>query len=257
MVLADLHVHTQVSDGTLALSAVPEAAERAGVEVVAITDHDRLNPELSEPVTERGGVTVVHGIELRVDADGQRVDLLGYGVRPHPALVDVVTHLQRDRIKRARRIVDCVEDRLGVALDIEPGEGIGRPHIARAIAASEADYDYQDAFDHLIGNDCPCYVPRDVPSFQDGRAVLRAACGLVGLAHPLRYDDPEGALGLTADLDAVELYYPYEAAVDPEPVVRAAERNDLVVTGGSDAHDDRLGRAGLDEADLEAFLAAL
>ena len=100
-VFADLHVHTTNSDGEMELPEVPEAARDAGVSVVAITDHDRLHPELPTPVTAFEGVTVVHGIELRVEprteADGEddapsdapdagptgeRVDLLGVGVTP-------------------------------------------------------------------------------------------------------------------------------------------------------------------------------
>ncbi|MFB6083754.1 MAG: PHP domain-containing protein [Halorientalis sp.] len=257
MVVADLHVHTTRSDGTLTPAAVPGAARRAGVEVVALTDHDRLQSALDRPVTERDGVTLVHGIELRVDAGEQRLDLLGYGVEPTPALADLVERIQRDRAERGRAIVECVEDRLGVALDVEPRPGLGRPHIARAIAESPADYDYQDAFDHLIGDDCPCYVARDIPTFERGRAVLADACGVVGLAHPLRYDDPGSALDLTAALDAVERYYPYEGDADPTPVERAIGTHDLLATGGSDAHDEQLGLAGLDRAATERFLAAL
>ena len=257
MVVADLHVHTQVSDGTLTLSEVPAAATEAGVDVVAITDHDRLNPELDGPVTTREGVTVVHGIELRVEAADQRVDLLGYGVRPHPALLDLSRHLQRDRLDRGRRIIDRVEDHLGLQLDVEAREGIGRTHIARAIADSEADYGYTDAFEHLIGDDGPCYVARDIPTFEEGRAVLQAACAVVGLAHPLRYGDPASALALAAELDAVELYYPYGDDRDPEPVVETARAHDLLVTGGTDAHQKTLGVTGIEGADAEAFLAAL
>ena len=86
MVYADLHVHTDNSDGTLALAEVPAAAHDAGVEVVAITDHDRLHPDLDAPVTERDGVELVNGIELRVEAGDQRLDLLGYGVTATDAL---------------------------------------------------------------------------------------------------------------------------------------------------------------------------
>ncbi|MFB6142626.1 MAG: PHP domain-containing protein [Halorientalis sp.] len=257
MVVADLHVHTEVSDGTLAVADVPAAARAAGLEAVAVTDHDRINPHLSAPVTTREGVTLVNGIELRVAAGDQRVDLLGYGVRPHPGLVAVVSRLQADRIDRARRMVEQVEERLDVTLDVDYDEGVGRPHVARAIAASDAEYDYQGAFEHLIGDGGPCYVARDVPSFAEGRAVLRAACEVVGLAHPLRYEDPAAALARAADLDAVELYYPYEGDPDPEPVVRAAEAHDLLVTGGSDAHGEDLGRAGLDRADWRAVRSAL
>ncbi|WP_435334513.1 PHP domain-containing protein [Haloarchaeobius sp. TZWWS8] len=246
MVYADLHVHTTNSDGQFTLDEVPAAAREAGIDVVAITDHDRLHPDLDEPVTEFGGVTVLHGIELRADAGDQRVDLLGYGVRQTAALTDLVTHIQRDRRQRGQAIIDCVEDRLGVDLGLEAREGLGRPHIARAVGDHpDTEYDYRETFDHLIGNGEPCFVARDVPSFQRGVEVLSEACGIVSLAHPFRYPDPEKALALCDSLDAVERYYDYGHEVDPEPVEAAVERYGLLVTGGSDAHDHELGLAGL------------
>jgi len=246
MVYADLHAHTTRSDGEMTLSAVPDAAREAGVSVVAITDHDRIHPELDGPVTERDGVTVVRGIELRVDAGDQRVDLLGYGVSATPELERELARLQRDRVERGRAIVENVETRLGVALDVDVSEGIGRPHIARAIDANpDAPQDYEGAFDELIGSDCDCFVARDVTPFERGRDLLTDACGLVSLAHPLRYPDPTSALALTAELDGVERFYPYGRPVDTAPVERAVDEHDLVVTGGSDAHDHTLGVAGL------------
>lgn len=250
MVVADLHVHTTNSDGTLTLETLPDAARTAGVEAVAVTDHDRIHPGLESPVTSLDGVTVVHGIELRVDTGEFRVDLLGYGVRPTDELRSLVERLQSNRIERARAIVTRVEKHTGVDLDVPFEEGVGRPHIARAIEASEADYDYDEAFVHLIGDDCPCYVSRDIPDFETGRKCLQNACGVVGLAHPFRYSDPEAALELTERLDAVERYYPYGRAVDDALVDDVVDRYDLLVTGGSDAHDERLGLAGLDR---EAF----
>ncbi|TYL39788.1 PHP domain-containing protein [Natronococcus pandeyae] len=246
MPYADLHVHTTRSDGALERADVPEAARRAGVDVVALTDHDRRQP-FDEPVIERDDVTIVHGIELRVETErGQRVDLLGYGIEPTADLEAVTERIQGNRIERGQAIVDCVEDRLGIDLGVTVDDGFGRPHVARAIAAHpDADYDYEGAFDSLIGNGDPCFVPRDIPSFERGRQVLAEAGGLVSLAHPLRYRDSERALELTADLDAVELHYPYGREVDRRPVERAIERYDLLETGGSDAHDDTLGVAGI------------
>jgi predicted metal-dependent phosphoesterase TrpH len=258
MVVADLHVHTTNSDGQLTLSTVPQAAQRAGVDTVAVTDHDRTHPDLDEPVTTRDGVRIIHGIELRVEVDDDlRVDLLGYGVSETDRLASLVESLQQNRIERGRKIVDCVEAETGVELDVTLEPGVGRPHIARAIDDSDAEYDYEGAFRHLIGNDCPCYVERDIPSFEEGRDCLREARVVVGLAHPLRYHDPERALELTTDLDAVERYYPYDRDVDEGLVARVAEENDLLLTGGSDAHDDVLGRAGLDEKGYSEFEARL
>lgn len=254
-VVADLHVHTTNSDGELALPELPAAAERAGLEAVAVTDHDRLHPELPAGVTDRGGLTVVHGIELRVEAPDQRVDLLGYAVEPTDALAAELDRIQADRIERGRRIIANVESHLGIDLPIEAREGIGRPHVARAVAAA-TEMTVDDAFTELIGEGRPCYVARDVPTFERGLELLGDACPVVGLAHPLRYDDPAGALALCPALDAVERWYPYGRAVDPAPVERAIAAEDLLATGGSDAHDDRLGRAGLDHDAYGRFEAA-
>jgi predicted metal-dependent phosphoesterase TrpH len=247
MVVADLHAHTTRSDGSLTLDALPAVAADAGVSVVAITDHDRIQPSLDGPVTTRDGLTVVHGIELRVDAGDQRLDLLGYGVDTTDALVTECERIQHNRRERGRAIIDCVEEYLRVSLPVEPRAGLGRPHIASAVAEA-TDYSYQGAFDDLIGADCPCYVPREVPEFNRGRKLLADACGLVALAHPFRYRDTEAALARCADLDAVERWYPYDRPVDDGRVEAAIDRYDLVPTGGSDAHDDHLGVAGLDRA---------
>lgn len=253
MVYADLHVHTTASDGAMALAAVPEAARRVGVEVVAITDHDRPHPDLDAPATERGGVTLLRGVELRVDSPKGAVDLLGYGVRETAALEDLVGRIQKNRIERGGEIIRRVEERLGIEIDLEPAAGLGRPHIARAIADHPGSgYDYERAFAELIGADCPCYVPREIPEFEHGVEVLRESCALVGLAHPFRYPDPEAALSLTSELDCVERWYPYGRPVDTDLLDRVVEGNDLLPTGGSDAHDDRLGRAGLEEEAYQA-----
>ena len=259
-VFADLHVHTTNSDGEMRLSEIPEAARDAGVSVVAVTDHDRLHPELPTPVTAFEGVTVVHGIELRVEPEStERVDLLGYGVTPTPDLVDELVRIQTDRKERGRRIIENVEEHLGVDLDLEAREGLGRPHVARAVVDHpETEYDdVGGVFDDLIGNDGPCFVARDVTAFERGVDLLSDACGLVGLAHPYRYDDPEAALELTRDLDAVERYYPYDEAVDARPVERAIADHDLIPTGGSDAHDDELGRAGLSKPEYRHFRSSV
>jgi hypothetical protein len=221
------------------------------------TDHDRIHPGLDVPVTVVDGVRLVRGVELRVDAGDVRVDLLGYGVHTGTDLGDELDRLQQDRIERARAIVDCVEDEIGVVLDIDPAAGVGRPHIARAVERSDAPYDYQEAFDHLIGSDCPCYRAREIPTFERGAELLDDACAVVSLAHPFRYADLNRALDLARTLGAVERYYPYGRPVDVERVERVAREAGLLRTGGSDAHDRTLGRAGLTGEAADSFLARL
>ena len=254
MSAADLHVHTDNSDGVLSLDAIPKAAREAGIDAVAITDHDRPHPALSAPVVETGGVTLIHGIELRVDSPAGRIDLLGYGLDPTPALQEECRRLQRDRRERGEELIDRVETRLGLDLDLVPFEGIGRPHVARAVADHPGtEYDASDAFEHLIGDDGPCYVERSIPAFGHGRSLLAEACSIVALAHPLRYDHPEAALKLADDLDAVERWYPYGRPVETGLVSQAIDSRDLLATGGSDAHDETLGVASVDGAAYRAI----
>ena len=257
--VADLHLHTTVSDGVLTLDELPAAAERAGVEAVAVTDHDRYHPGLDEPVQRVEGVTVIRGIELRADAGDQRVDLLGYGLRETDALAAECDRIQRDRQSRGRRMVERVEAETGVELDVEIAPGLGRPDIARAVEESDAPYDYGGAFDELIGNDRPCYVSRDVPTVEEAVPLLREACAVVGLAHPFRYDDPAAALALVADhdLDAVERFYPYGHDPDLGPLDELLTDEELLRTGGSDAHDRTLGVAGPAGDDWAQIRAAL
>lgn len=249
--VADLHVHTTVSDGTLTVDEVPPTAREAGLDWVAVTDHDRVHPGLDAPVVERDGVRIVRGIELRVDAGFERVDLLGYAVEHTEALDAEVDRLQADRRERGAAILRCVEDRLGVDLGVEPRPGIGRPHIARAIEASSAPYDYADAFEELLGNGGPCYVAREVTDLDRGVDLLRESCAFVGLAHPFRYDDVDAVLEIARDLDAIERFYPYGRRVGTDRIDRLVSSADLLATGGSDAHGRSLGSAGLTAAAFE------
>lgn len=261
-IYADLHVHTTNSDGALVLDEIPAAAADAGVSAVAITDHDRIHPELNAPLVRIDGVDLVRGIELRVEVASldERIDLLGYGVAESPELRAELDRLQADREARGARIVDLVESELGIELDLEVHDATGRPHVARAIDAHpDTELSYQDAFDDLIGDGRPCFVPRAVTSFETGVELLSDACGVVSLAHPYRYDDPEAVLELAPRLDAVECRYPYSSpndACDPDLDVRTVERHDLLITGGSDAHGEDLGQAGLLEPEYERLLEA-
>jgi len=296
MIVADLHVHTTESDGTMTFTEVTEAARHADLAAVAITDHDVLHPALDAPLTHLDGenevvgrdgliddstdaggddvgtdaddtrrgprtdrLTVIRGIELRVDAGFESVDLLGYAGRQTAALTAELDRLGKDRIERGRAIADCVEDRLGVDLGIAVDANTGRPHVARAIAASDADYGYREAFEHLIGEHCPCYVPRDLPSVEEGVSLLADACGVVSLAHPFRYRNVERTLELCSEfaIDAIERYYPYGRSVDEALCDQVIADHSLIATGGSDAHDAVLGRAGLSKEGYEPFAARL
>lgn len=243
-VIADLHVHTTRSDGTISPDAVGALAADSGLHSVAITDHERLPPFQTRIVD---GVTVIAGIELRVEPpETGRVDLLGYGVDPTPQLRTLLERIQAERIDRATAMRDRLEQALGIDLDIDIGPGIGRPTLARAVAAATS-MTVDEVFEDFIGEGRPCYVKRSVPSFERGRAILATASEAVVLAHPGRYDDVRGALDLVDHLDGLEYWYPYASPDRTDQVDRYVDRaENLLLTGGSDAHAaSAVGSAGL------------
>ena len=244
--VADLHIHTTRSDGAVEPDELPAVAADAGLEAVAITDHDRL-PPITGPVRVVDDVRVIAGIELRVEADrAGRIDLLAYGLDRTSDLADRLAALQTNRVERATMMVDRLERELDVSVPIEPAPGVGRPHIAAAVA-SVTELSEQAVFDRYIGDGGPCYIARDIPSFDEGRRLLTEAGGLVVLAHPFRYDDPSAALELLDYLDGVEVAYPYDDGVDQSEIEGITADDTLVVTGGSDAHSvEAIGSCGLD-----------
>jgi Predicted metal-dependent phosphoesterases (PHP family) len=258
---ADLHIHTRASDGVMDLAAVVDVAARAGLEAVAVTDHDRLHPDLDAPSCRLDGLEVIRGVEIRVELADSRVDLLGYGVHRTAVLDALLGSIQRARIQRGSRMIDSLETALDVQLDLTPTTGLGRPQIAAAVVAATETYTTERVFAELIGAGCPHYVRRWVPEVSEAIDALRDAGALVALAHPYRYPDLQAATTIVDQLDAIEVYYPYarQPAGDPDltRIEQIAADAGLVVTGGSDAHGRELGVAGLDADGYRRFREAL
>lgn len=261
-IVADLHTHTTRSDGTMEPENVTDVANRNDLKAIALTDHDRVHPDIDDPLVVRDGVDVISGIELRVQPEeiDERLDILGYGVIPTSRFQSVLDRVQKNRIHRAERMIDLIEDETGVRIDVELIDSVGRPHIARAIDDNEhLDYTYSEAFEELIGDDCPCYTSRDIPSFEYGVSLLQESASFVSLAHPYRYEDVRGALKLARGFDGIECVYPYASSTveykrDGMDEL-AVEWFEQVMTGGSDAHNpDDVGSAGLMMSHYQKFL---
>lgn len=264
-IVADLHMHTVESDGEDILDVMISEAQEQNLHTIAVTDHDCIHPELTKPIQEVRGMNVISGIELRVrvPAYNARVDILGYGVTRSDSLDEIIAEIQDNRIKRAEKMIELIEEETGVLLDIEVDNTVGRPHIARAIEANrDIDYSYMGAFENLIGNTCPCYVSRKIPTFTEAYTALRESSLFLSLAHPLRYDNPKGIIQqIGSKLDGIEYRYPYrnnniEVTEDGIEMVQATvDGSGLIPTGGSDAHQKKdIASAGLDEKEFQQFI---
>ncbi|MBS1872314.1 MAG: PHP domain-containing protein [Acidobacteria bacterium] len=250
MSLTDLHTHTTRSDGTLTPIELVEAALRAGVRTLAVTDHDRVfeAPEASQAAA-RQGLDLICGIELSCRHEGRTVHLLGYffnGVdrSGFDAWLNQLLDSRRDRNRRlAARLRD-----LGVAIELEEAESYGhgltgRPHFARVLMDKGYVASLREAFDRYLGESAPGYVERDSPDVPHAVRRMLAAGAVASLAHPVRLAGRDPARQeqiirgfAESGLTAIEAFHSDHAPADAERFVAIAGKYGMAVSGGSDFH---------------------
>ena len=187
----DLHTHSSRSDGTEPPAVVMAAAREAGLDVVALTDHDTWEGwrEAADAVAPTG-VALVRGAELSTSADGISVHLLSYLHDPDDVgLGAAVEHSRTSRVGRARRMVERIARDFEitwqeVAALVEPGGTVGRPHVADALVARGYIPDRSAAFVDILHARGPYYVPYDAPGTLEAVRLVRRAGGVPVLAHP-------------------------------------------------------------------------
>ncbi|MBI3047131.1 MAG: PHP domain-containing protein [Acidobacteria bacterium] len=247
--MIDLHLHTTASDGRCTPLEVVERSSRAGLTVIAVTDHDTTaaSDDVRRLAAEYG-IEAVSGIEITAIADGRDVHMLGYFLDPRHAGLGRFLAAQRE-VRLAR--LEAIGERLaalGMPVDLEPvfaraaadrRRSVGRPLIARAMVEAGYVADTQEAFDRWLGAGCPVFVPRSGASPEGVIEIIHEAGGLASLAHPgkLRVE-PRIAPLTEAGLDAIEAFHPDHDALLVEKYILAARELGLLVTGGSDFHGD-------------------
>jgi 3',5'-nucleoside bisphosphate phosphatase len=266
---ADLHVHSNASDGTDPPAEVMRRAALAGLDAVALTDHDTVAGHAQARQALPGRLILVPGMELscRLDdpARGPRsLHLLAYLFDPRdPELATETRRIRDDRVLRARAMVDRLID-LGVPIswdDVAAVAGtavVGRPHIARAMAASGAIASPEQAFTpDWIADGGRAYVGRYALDPVRAIALVRSAGGVAVLAHPradraLLVDDAQIADLAAAGLAGVEVFHPDQP--DPASLLTLTRDLGLIATGGSDDHGSLTGhRIGSHIAAADAY----
>ena len=187
----DLHSHSTASDGTDPPAEVMRRARAAGLDVIALTDHDTLAGHDEARRALPPGLTLVPGMELSCRLDGHSVHLLAYHVDPaHAELAEQRHAITTDRLRRGREMVGKLRE-LGVDITWEQvaaiaGDAVvGRPHIARAMVAAGAIASPEQAFTpEWIGPGGRAYVSRYALDPERAIRLVAAAGGVSVLAHP-------------------------------------------------------------------------
>ena len=198
----DLHTHSRVSDGTDAPAELMVNAARAGLDVVALTDHDTTAGwDEAAARVEATGVALVRGTEVSCTASGISVHLLSLLQDPDHA--QLRAELERSRVSRdsrARLMVERIGADLGLTwADVEAQSGddttIGRPHIADALVARGYVADREEAFETILRTGSPYYVRYHAPDAVEAVRLVRAAGGVPDVAGLELVADPSLAPG--------------------------------------------------------------
>lgn len=244
---ADFHTHSTSSDGTLTPSELARRGRSAGLEAMAITDHDTVSG--AREFCDTFGPGGFAGVELSAKTSTGTLHLVGLGIDPdHEQLVKSLATLREGRKQRGYAILNLMQ-KAGLAITLEdvqpyvgPDDVLARPHFARALMAKGYVSSILEAFERYLGHGCPCYAPRTRFSPEECINLIHQAGGRAVLAHPYQWTTDEDLLARRVreltdrGLDALEAYYTGYNQGEVLALLLLAKRNNLRVSIASDFH---------------------
>lgn len=242
----DLHVHTTASDGKLS----PEEVVRQSVKInlcgLAITDHDTVDgiaPAVQFISQEGLDMELIPGIEFNTEVESAEVHILGYYLDyAQPSLLLKLQELNKSREERAFKMVERLK-RLGLPIEFDRvkelagGKVLGRPHVADAMIEKGYVFTIGEAFSRYLGYNQPAYVPRYKFLPKEAIDLIKNCGGLSVLAHPGLIKD-QGLVSkfIAMGINGLEVYYPEHSEQQTSYYEAIADKNGLLVAGGSDFH---------------------
>ena len=279
--MIDLHAHTNHSDGKDSPTELVQNAAKAGVEVLAITDHDTVSGwDEAILAAQSVGIGLIPGIEVSTRAltpsgHGVSVHMLAYLPDPNnQALIGALNRTKESRMVRAREMVarlskDYPIDFELVLSQLPEGSTIGRPAIADALVEAGIVPTRSDAFTSILHRSSPYYVSEKSLDTIEAIQLIREAGGVSVMAHPL-IDFPPGAKRedlprahfetlIAAGLNGLEVNHRAVPSLAKSWLRDLALKHNLIVTGSSDYHgvggkDNLLGENTTDPKMLERII---
>jgi predicted metal-dependent phosphoesterase TrpH len=256
----DLQSHSDRSDGALTPAQVVTAAHAAGVELLALSDHDTVGGvQEALDCAATIGIRLLTAVEISaVQGSHEDLHVLGYGIDHHNAeLLETLVRFRADREARSQKMALAFRE-LGFELDdgllaerARSGRSIGRPHLARAVSedprngprlAREGLQDPTAVLQAYLLPGKPAFRGRTIPTVEQAIAAIHTAGGQAVWAHPF-WDlaDPAEVLSTierfrALGLDGVEAFYITHDREQTLLVADACERLGLLTTGSSDFH---------------------
>jgi len=244
MKFADLHLHTQFSDGTFTPEELVLHAQKNGLSCIALTDHDTVEG-CARAAAACAAVKMgfIPGAELTAEHADTEVHVLGYFLdTENQTLLSRIAQFQAVRQRRIHEMVAAL-NQLGVPLKVEAVFALanckspGRPHVARALVKEKLIGSLDEAFERFLKKGRPAWVPKTKMSALESVTLIHQAGGLAVMAHPgLNRTDEIIPDLVDAGLDGIECFHTKHSTVMSERYLEIAEEYGLLVTGGSDCH---------------------
>lgn len=243
MCKADLHIHTNMSDGDKSIYEIIDMAKKRKVSCISITDHDTVSAFEGFENKEED-VQVIPGVELSTNHNGSTVHILGYFIDvDNIRLKEKLSFLRDKRRNRAKEIALKLKEKANIFLDFDNIKqdtdicSVGRLHIANEMVKMGYVKNTKEAFEKYIGDDMPCFVKNEKLTVFEAVSLIHGAGGLAFLAHPALikgFNDYEEIINL--GIDGIEVFYPKHSTEQRIEFFNLCIKNNLLISGGSDFH---------------------
>lgn len=252
MKYADLHIHSNYSDGTMAPEDIIDNAINLGVKSISITDHDSIS---SQYITKKDykDINIIPGIELSTEFQDLELHILGYFIDiNNEELIKTVDKLNKARIERIEEILSNLEkDDIYLKmedLEVDLNSTLGRSHVANAMVRKGYFENYKAAFTNYLVKGKPAYVKGYKLNYKEAIQVINNAGGIAVLAHPGQIYKSLEVENIIRNLKffglkGVEVYHPSHSKEQTNNFYNLSKKYKLLITGGSDFH----GKEGLKE----------
>lgn len=268
MIYADLHSHTNFSDGIYTPLELLTRAKNAGISAISITDHDTVEGvRVALGLQEQVGIRVIKGIEISCYEQRTNIHILGYNIDiDNPELTEF---LKQQKLYRKDRAFQIVEKLNALKINISFDEllertgdvPITRPHIAQLLVDKGFVPTIREAFWQYLAEDMPAYVYKSDIPVTKAIEVINKSGGVAVLAHPANWFKPAFLYKLIdSGLDGIEVHHPSHNTNQVKNYKSIASQYWLLETGGSDFHGNRefddmnLGKFGITEKQLDTML---
>lgn len=250
MMPIDLHVHSNKSDGSYSPTELVDYAIEKGLAAFALTDHDTIAglDEAIDYAKKQSLCEVIPGIELSTEYEGKDIHILGLYIEHHNThFTRYLIDFQNSRELRNEKMCAKLREH-GINISIEqlqerfPDSVVTRGLYAKYMLETKQIKNMSEAFERYIGDNSPCYIPREKVTPSQAVSLIKSAGGIAVLAHPTLYHMSLSRLDnlisqlVATGLDGIEALYSTYHAGEERDMKRLAIKYQLLITGGSDFH---------------------